>query len=191
MEEGEASYSQQVPELVYPLKTREDIDFIKDIMYCQCEEMRIRSIYRIMSRNEGRPIYSPPFIAKHHGCKLCLRVAFGQESISIGVQLMKGDKDKQFAWPFNMIVVLQLKNESGMDDRVKMFRSEKNRSQLKDCLSRPKTDMNLPMGYPQFVTRQHLMKGGFVRNDVMLLRCYLFPKDTKINLRSECPSIIK
>ena len=191
MEEGEPSFSRQVPELFSPQKMRDDVDFLKDITCCQCEEMLIKNMCQIMSRSGGRPIYSHPFIAKHHGCKLCLRVALDQESISIGVQLMKGDKDKQFVWPFSMIVILQLKNESGRNHRVKMFRCEKNRSLLKDCLSRPKNDMNMAMGYPHFIARQHLLKEGYIKNDTMLLNCFLFPKDAKINLQSECPTTIK
>ena len=191
MEESDPSFSQQLPEFISSLKMHEKADFLELITYCQCEEMLMKNMNQIMSRERCRPVHSRPFIAKHHGCKFCLHVAMDKGNVSVGIQLMKGDRDKHLVWPFSMIVIVELKNQDGGKDRVKMFRCEKNRTQLKDSLMRPKNDINLPMGYPNFIAQQHLLKEGFVKNDMMLLRCYLFPKDAKINLQSECPTIIR
>lgn len=189
MEETDPSFSQPLPEFTSPLQREKDIDFLMKISNSQCEKVPIKYMAKILSEDRGRLINTPPFIARLHGCTLCLHVALDQKNVSIGIKLMKGDRDKQLAWPFNMIVVLRLENQSGGEDRVKMFRCEKN-LHLKDSLLRPKTDMNLPVGYQYFIPRQQL-QDGFVKNNAMLLKCYLFPKDAKINLCSEYPSIIR
>ena len=135
---------------------------------CQREEMLIRNMNQMMSRDRYR-LHSPPFIAKYNGCKFCLRVAFDKEKVSVGIQLTKGDRDKHF---FGMMFILELKNQDSGKDRVIMFH----------CGMVPKPNLS--------IARQHLLKEGFIKNDMMLLRCYLFPKGTDIDLiKSEYPSI--
>ena len=165
--------------------------FLENITYCQCEEMLIENIPNqiVESRERDILLQSPPFIANHHGCKFCLHVALDKVNVSVGIQLIKGDKDDHLVWPFNMIIIFQLQNQNGGEDRVKMFQCKKNRTQLKNSLRRPKTSLpNLPMGYPDFIAQQDLWN-DFVKDDTMLLRCYLFPKNAKIDLPSERPSV--
>lgn len=193
-EETDPSFSQPVPKLTPALEREGDIDFLMNTIDCLCKEMSLENMNRILSTGPGERgtvVHSPLFV--HHGYTLCLHVALCRNNnIAIGITIMKGaERDKHLVWPFNMIVVLRLKNQSGGQDRTKMFRCEKNGSRLKNSLMRPKTDMNSPIGYPNFISSQCLLKDGFVRNNSMHLNCYLFPRDAKIRLASEYPSIIR
>jgi hypothetical protein len=184
--------SRLVPELTWPLKKHKNFDFLVKLTHCQFEEMVVEDINLMLTGHNDLPVQSPPFQVKHHGCNSCLHLALIQGKFSMGMAIMKGDRDKHIPWPFNMIVIFQLKNQSaGGQDEVKMFRCDKNGSRLKDSLMRPKASKNLPMGFPQFITQERLVEDGFVKNNTIIMRCYLFPKDAKIDLHPHYPSIIK
>lgn len=190
-EEGDPSFSQLVPKATCSFNFKREMEFLKNAINFHREEMEIKYMEQILSGERERLIHSPPFIVDRRGYKLCLHIALYHNNFSIAIKIMKGERDKQLVWPFNMIVIIRLHNQSGDEDKIKMFRCEKNGPRLRDSLSRPKTDMNSPIGFPNFISRHCLLKNGFVRNNMMLLTCYLFPKDTNPKLDSDYPSIIR
>ncbi len=163
--------------------------FLCETTYCHLEEVHINNMEEILS-GEPRTINSHIFSVKLYEYRMCLQVRIGTD-ISIGIILMKGRNDKSLVWPFNMIVLFRLKNLSGGECRVKMFRCDKNGSKIKEAISKPKSEMNAAVGFSHFISKQCLRSEGFIRKNQILLECYLFPKDAKINKPAELPSIIK
>jgi hypothetical protein len=190
-EESDPSFSQPVPEFISAFRTEKDIDFLLETFKGQCEKVVIRNVSKILSEEESRPIHSRPLIARLHGCMFCLYVHFNRGNVAIGIRLMKGSSDKRFVWPFNMIVLLRLENLNGGKDIVKMFRCEKNGSRLNESVMKPRTDMNPPIGYSRFTTQQYVQSDGFIKNNEMLVKLYLFPKDANLSIASEYPSMIR
>lgn len=147
--------------------------------------MTIADTRRLFSESNPRVINSPPFTVTNCAMslcyKMCIRVKISKTDVAIGVAIMSGANDRQLLWPFSMIVMFRLINQRGKEDRVKVFRSDRNGHRLKESLSKPKTDkMNLAMGFPSFVPRQCLSPDGFIKEDSIVLESYLFPKDTKM-----------
>ena len=151
----------------------------------------IPNMERLLSSDAPGSINCPPFIINHHDYRACLQVRLPGESVSLSVAIVKSEKDKNLTWPFGMTVIFRLVNQSSRKHREKMFRCDKNGSRLRECLSKPKGAMNLAMGYPQFISKQCLVEEGFVRNNAMIVECYFIPKDTKVSLPSEVPSVIR
>ncbi len=191
-EEGDPSFSKPHPDFRSPLEPLSELDFLKGATCCCDEKIQINNMQQMLLEDTPSAIHSRPFLLKApHGYKVCTRVMIDQENISIGIMIMKGENDKLLAWPFNKIVVLRLENQGAGCDAVKMFRCDENGSLLKESLERPENDMNLAMGYPQFISRQELIDGDFVKNNAMVLNCYFFPRDAKIDCPECSPSIIK
>lgn len=131
-EKTNPSFSQPVPRLTSSLEREGDIDFLMSAMGCHCQEMTVKNMSQIVSTGEReRVIHSPPFIVQD-AYKLCLHVALSQNDVAIAIKIMKGERDKQLAWPFNYIVIFRLKNQGGGQDKAKMFRCEKNGFRLKN-----------------------------------------------------------
>ena len=154
-------------------------------------EETVTNMEKLLSGGTPRPIYCPPFTINQHHYRACLQVRLPKESVSLSVVIMESEKDKNPTWPFGMTVILRLVNQSGQKHREKMFRCDKNGSRLRECLTKPKSIMNPGMGYPQFISKQCLVEEGFVRNNAMIVECYFIPKDTKVSLPSEVPSVIR
>ena len=153
------------------------------------KNMSLDSVKRLLSETNSRTVNSHIFTAQ--GYCVCIQVGFGAEQISAGIALMKGTNDKSQAWPFNMIVIFRLKNLSGGKHFVRMFRCDRNTSRCREALLRPRSHMNPAIGFPCFISRTRLLNEGFVKNNEMLLQCYIFPKDTKINQEPDYPTVIK
>ena len=183
------SYAQPVPPSESTLSNEDDMRFILAKTCCHRERMNLKDMSLVKAH--PRPIHSPVFIIELYRYYACLLVILGGENLSVGLRIMKGRDDKELVWPFNMIVMFRLRNLNGREDLVRMFRCDRNISRLKEAVSRPKTDMNLAIGFPCLVSQQRLDSEGFIRNNKISLECYLFPKDAKIDHRAEYPSIIK
>ena len=187
---GDHSVSEPVPHGISSLRVEDDLKFLLDATFCDPYKIAIKNMQAILSGDHE--VNDTPFVGDHLKYKLCLYVRSHKGYLAIGLRILKSDGDKNLVWPFKSIVVFRLINQSGeTEDIIKMFRSEKNASQLKDGLSKPKKVMNLPIGYPCFISRERLQGDGFIRDNKMVVACYIFPKDTKINCRSEYPSIIR
>lgn len=189
---GDHSVSEPVPSVIPSLRMEKFLMFLLKTTSCDSNNIVVENMQVILSEDSRLwEINGTPFVGKYQNYKFCLYVRKYKGYFAIGLKIMKSDKDKKMVWPFSNIVVLQLINQSGKEDEIKMFRSEKNASQLKDALSKPKKDMNLPIGYPRFISKERLLSDGFVRDNIMLVHCYIFPKEAKINCPSEYPSIIR
>lgn len=187
-QEGSHSFSQQVPECASVFSKQQPLKFVLKTTLSHYELITIHDMEKALSHS--RVINCPPFTVDHHGYKICPQIRL-DEHLSFAIAIMKADEDKHLVWPFSMIVILRVINQSCGNHRERMFRCVKNKDRLKECLTRPKGIMNAAMGYPQFMSHHCLVNNGFIRNNCMQLECYLFPKDALINHPSEVPSVIR
>ena len=129
----------------------------------------------------GSVINSPPFYTKDTwgGYKLCVRVYLNGDGkgkgtyLSVFLIVMKGEHDraKEVVWPFNQKITFTLVNPTPGGEDIVASISTGAKIRTKDpAFQRPKTEMNIPIGYPQFVSHKKLYSGGFVQNDSIVLR---------------------
>ena len=189
---GDHSVSEPVPRGISCLRAEGDLKFMLKTTSCDSNDIVVEDMQVILSEDRLCEINGTPFIGDYQRYRLCLYVRNHKGYFAIGLRIMKSDNDKNLVWPFKNLVVFRLINQSGKkEDEIKMFHSGKNGSRLKDGLSKPKKDMNLPIGYPRFISKERLLCDGFIRDNIMLMSCYIFPKDTKITWPSEYPSMIR
>ena len=125
-------------------------------------------------------LYSVPFYTSHHGYKMCARIYLNGDGIGRGTHfsfffvIMRGPFDALQTWPFKQKVALTLLNQSGKKHITDMFRPDPESSSFQ----RPgKKDMNIASGFPLFVRIDHLLEGGFIKNDTMFLRVVVDTSD--------------
>ena len=192
-ETGNPSFSVRVPPL-HPesLELYREINFLMKLTSSHRESMKIQNISSLLSQKKAI-IRNVPFVLKSKfAYKLCMHVSIGENGhFSVSVMILKGEHDKSLPWPFIMSVVFRLVNQEFKQDKVGMFRCDRNATRFKDSLYRPKGPSNPPLGFPMFISKQMLLDGGFVKENSICLECYLFPKETKLSLDSELPAIIK
>ena len=129
----------------------------------------------------------PPFYTKDiwGGYRMCVRVYFNGDGkgkgafLSVFLVIMKGEYDRtvEIVWPFNRRVTFNLANPVRGGENIVASISTGTKTRAKDpAFQRPKTEMNIPIGFPQFVSHKKLYSGGFVQNDSIFLRVVV---DTK------------
>ena len=118
-------------------------------------------------------LYSPPFYTGRHGYKMCARVYLNGDGLGKGTHLsfffvlMQGPFDALLTWPFKQKVTLSLINQSGKKHVTDSFHPDPHSSSFQ----RPGIeDMNVASGCPMFIGIEHLLKGGFVKDDTMFLK---------------------
>ena len=124
---------------------------------------------------EGRitSIYSPPFYSGRNGYKMCIRAYLNGDGIgfnthlSVFFVLMRGEYDPLLKWPFEYKVSLVLVDQDMKQHIVQTFKASPESSSFQ----RPRSDMNVASGCPQFAKLSVLEEGNYVRNDVMFLKC--------------------
>ena len=138
---------------------------------------RIPEVYQKLrdarSRMGGNTsIDSLPFYIGRNGYKMCIRAYLNGDGsgegthLSIFFVLMKGEYDPLLQWPFEPTVSLILVDQDNRkNDFVRTFKSES-----QSCgFSRPKTDMCIASGSPQFADLSILEHTGYVKADVMYI----------------------
>ena len=129
---------------------------------------------KISKARRGQSIYidSPPFYTGRNGYKMCIR-AFpnGDGSgycthLSIFFVLMKSEYDPLLQWPFQSKVSLILVDQDHMKDLVQTFKPNAQSSSFQ----RPKTDMNVASGCPEFADLSVLDNASYVKDDVMYIK---------------------
>ena len=124
---------------------------------------------------EGRitSIYSPPFYSGRHGYKMCIRAYLNGDGIgysthlSVFFVLMRGEYDQLLRWPFENKVSLILVDQTLRRHVVQTFKPTPDSSSFQ----KPKSDMNVASGCPQFAELSVLEEGDYVKNDVLFLKC--------------------
>ena len=117
-------------------------------------------------------IYSSPFYTGRNGYKMCMRAHFDGDGcgerthLSIFFVLMKGEDDTLLQWPFNHKVSLILVDQDHIKDLVQTFKPNS-----QSCsFQRPKTDMNVAWGYPEFAELSILDNTSYVKDDTMYIK---------------------
>ena len=117
-------------------------------------------------------IYSPPFYTGLNGYKMCIRAYLNGEGagegthLSIFFVLMKGEYDALLQWPFESKVSLILIDQDHMKHLVQTFKPNAQSSSFQ----KPKTDMNVASGCPEFADLSILDNTSYVKDDVMYIK---------------------
>ena len=117
-------------------------------------------------------IYSPPFYTGRNGYKMCIRAYLNGDGsgekthLSIFFVLMKGEYDPLLQWPFESKVSLILVDQGHKKHLVQTFKPN-----AQSCsFQRPKTDMNVASGCPEFADLSILDNTSYVKDDVMYIK---------------------
>ena len=118
-------------------------------------------------------IYSPPFYSGQNGYKMCIRAYLNGDGIgfnthlSVFFVLMRGEYDPLLKWPFESKVSLILVDQNLRQHIVQTFKPSPESSSFQ----KPRSDMNVASGCPQFAKLSVLEEGNYVKDDVMFLKC--------------------
>ena len=118
-------------------------------------------------------IYSPPFYSGRNGYKLCIRSYLNGDGIgfnthlSVFFVLMRGEYDPLLKWPFESKVSFILIEQNLRQHISQTFEPTPD----SNSFHRPRTDMNVASGFPQFAKLSVLEEGNYVKNDVLFLKC--------------------
>ena len=82
---------------------------------------------------------------------------------------MKGEYDPLLKWPFNHKVSLILVDQNHRKHIVQTFKPTQDSSSFQ----RPRTDMNVASGCPQFSKLDVLEDPSYVKDDVMYIKCII------------------
>ena len=129
---------------------------------------------RIRDAKIGRitSIYSPPFYTGRNGYKMCIRAYLNGDGsgegthLSIFFVLMKGEYDSLLQWPFESKVSLILVDQDHMKHLVQSFKPNSQSSSFQ----RPKTDMNVASGCPEFAELSTLDNTSYVKDDQLYIK---------------------
>ena len=118
-------------------------------------------------------LYSTPFYTSRQGYKMCARAYLNGDGLGKGSHLsfffviMRGPCDALLPWPFRQKVTLTLINQAGKKHMTDSFRPDPHSSSFQ----RPgRKEMNIASGCPMFIRIEHLLNGGFVKDDAIYLR---------------------
>ena len=129
---------------------------------------------RIRDARIGRitSIYSPPFYTGRNGYKMCIRAYLNGDGsgegthLSIFFVLMKGEYDPLLQWSFDHKVSLVLVDQEQKKHLVQTFKPNPQSSSFQ----RPKSDMNVASGCPEFAKLSVLDDPSYVKDDVMFIK---------------------
>jgi len=117
-------------------------------------------------------LHSAPVFTSQYGYKFCARLylngdGIGKQShVSLFFVMMRGDYDNLLEWPFNQEVKFRLVNQKKIsDDVIESFLPSPNSTSF----IQPKKEMNIASGCPLFVKQEHLLDGGFIKDDVLFI----------------------
>ena len=118
-------------------------------------------------------IYSPPFYTGRNGYKMCIRAYLNGDGIgyrthlSLFFVIMRGEYDPLLKWPFEQKVSLILVDQNHRRHIVQTFKPTPDSSSFK----RPKSEMNVASGCPQFAKLEVLDDKSYTENDIMYIKC--------------------
>ena len=129
---------------------------------------------RIRDAKIGRvtSIYSPPFYTGRNGYKMCIRAYLNGDGsgegthLSIYFVLMMGKYDALLQWPFESKVSLILVDQTHHKHLVQSFKPNPNSCSFQ----RPKTDMNVASGCPEFADLSILDNTSYVKDDTIYIK---------------------
>ena len=87
--------------------------------------------------------------------------------LSLFFVVMKGPFDALLSWPFKQKVTMTIINQAGKKHVTDTFRPDPQ----SNSFQRPTLkEMNVASGCPMFIRLEHLLNGGFVKDDCIFLR---------------------
>jgi len=126
------------------------------------------------------PLCSTPFYTSRYGYKMCAQVYLNGDGFGKGTHLsfffviMRGPYDTLLVWPFKQKVTLTLINQAGKKHVTDSFRPDPHSSSFQ----RPgRKEMNIASGCPMFIRVEHLLNGGFIKDDCIFLRIVVDTSD--------------
>lgn len=117
-------------------------------------------------------LQSPCFYTGRRGYKLCARIylngdGMGKGSdISLFLVIMKGEYDNLLDWPFKYNVTLMILDQKCVPEHV-IYTIRPDQS---SSFQKPKREMNVASGCPQFLPLTELNNSGYVKDDVMFVK---------------------
>ena len=132
----------------------------------------VRRVIRDAKIGRINSIYSSPFYTGRNGYKMCIRVFLNGDGsgkgthLSIFFVLMRGEYDPLLQWPFEPKVSLILVDQ---DHKKHLVQTLKPDPQL-SSFQRPKTDVNVASGYPEFANLSVLENTSYVKDDIMYIK---------------------
>lgn len=140
-----------------------------------------------LQQEAGQPVvlHSPPFYTGRPGYKLCLRLHLQTPSaprcsnyISLFVHTMQGEFDSQLPWPLQGTIRLAVLDQTDGQHHIEIMETKPDLQ----AFQRPTVQRNPKgFGYVTFMQLQALRQRGFVRDDVLLVRCEVMPRfDTSL-----------
>ena len=129
---------------------------------------------RIRDAKIGRitSIYSPPFYTGRNGYKMCIRAYLNGDGSGEGTHLstffviMKGEYDSLLQWPFDHKVSLVLVDQDQKKHLVQSFKPDLRSASFQ----KPKSDMNVASGCPEFAKLSILDDPSYVKDDVLFIK---------------------
>ena len=129
---------------------------------------------RIHDAKIGRitSIYSPPFYTGRNGYKMCIRAYLNGDGsgegthLSIFFVIMRGEYDSLLQWPFDHNVSLVLVDQDQRKHLVQTFKP----NLQSNSFQRPKSDMNVASGCPEFAKLSVLDDPSYVKDDIMYIK---------------------
>ncbi len=125
-------------------------------------------------------LYSTPFYTSRHGYKMCAKIYLNGDGlgknthVSFFFVIMRGPIDELLPWPFKQKVTLTLVNQMGKRHVTDSFRPDPHSSSFQ----RPgRREMNIASGCPMFIRQEHLVNGGFVKDDCIYIRVMVDTSD--------------
>ena len=125
-------------------------------------------------------LYSTPFYTGRHGYKMCARIYLNGDGLgknthmSFFFVIMRGPIDELLLWPFKQKVTLTLINQAGKKHVSDSFHPDPHSSSFQ----RPgRREMNIASGCPMFIRQEHLVNGGFVKDDCIYIRVMVDTSD--------------
>ena len=139
----------------------------------------VRQKIRNAKKTDDVMIDSPSFYTGRYGYKMCIRAYLnGADSgegthLSIFLVLMKGEHDKLLQWPFQSKVNLILIDQHHKKNLIQTFEPDP----LSSSFQKPKTDMNVASGFPEFADLSVLDNTSYVEDDEMFIKAVVDPSD--------------
>ena len=124
-------------------------------------------------------IHSPCFYTSQHGYKMCARIHLNGDGsgkgthISVFFVVMRGQYDALLRWPFRQKVTIMLLDQDNVEHVIEAFRPDPNSSSFR----RPRREMNVASGYPQFCSLSKFSTHAYVVDDVMFMKIIVDTSD--------------
>ena len=135
----------------------------------------VRQKIQNAKKTNNAMIDSPSFYTGRYGYKMCIRAYLngagsGEEThISVFLVLMKSEHDKLLQWPFQSKVNLILIDQHHKKNLIQTFEPDP----LSSSFQKPKTDMNVASGFPEFADLSILDNSSYVDDDEMFIKAVI------------------